>query len=145
MIFPLRRFFSSVLFSLLLSLAMYLKCSVKPLFCKASGYIGVKTFSFDDISDIRFFIDFDNCFNGFLYGWKVLVSILSCTSRKFTIRRLAWIVILRSQSLNTFTIAFLLRSVSGPERFRRRPSPSSLYDPTWVTWHELYHPITVQY
>ena len=41
MIFLLRHFFSSVLFSLLLSPEVYLSCSVKPLFCKVSWYIGI--------------------------------------------------------------------------------------------------------
>ena len=58
------------------------------------------------------------------------MSRLTCTSRKFPIRRLAWIVILRRQSLNTFTIAFPLRYVCGSERFRKAPSASSLYNPT---------------
>ena len=52
MICLLDRFFSSVIFCLSLPLAMYLSCSVKPHFCKATWYIGtdcVKTFLFNDI------------------------------------------------------------------------------------------------
>ena len=48
---------------------------------------------------------------------------LSCTSKKFTIFRLVWVVIVRPQSLNTFTLAFHLRFVCGPERFRNSSLP----------------------
>ena len=58
------------------------------------------------------------------------MSKLSCTPKKYAIRRLVWIAILRPQSLYTVTMAFLLPSVCVSERFCYTPSPSSLYNAT---------------
>ena len=132
MICLLDRFFSSVIFSLSLPLAMYLSCSVKPLFCKATWYIGtdsVKTFLFNDIWHTFFywfwqlfqygcgvtgiFVDV-NWIIIWLFIW-LLSTRLSCASRKITIHRLAWIVILGPKSLNIFKIPFFLRSACGPK------------------------------
>ena len=67
---------------------------------------------------------------GFIYGRNWFCCRLSWTSRKSTTCALVSIVIDKPWSLKSFIIYFFFRSVSGPDKLRNTPRPSSRYSPT---------------
>ena len=78
-------------------------------------------------SMVRVFIDVDKMsvwYGSFLFGSYVLLRKSKVISRKFTICKLALMVILRPQPLNDFITFFFTLSVFGPGK------PSSLHKPT---------------
>ena len=76
---------------------------------------------------VRVFIDVDKIsvwYGSFLFGSYVLLRKSRVMPRKFTICKLALMVILRAQPLNDFITFFFTLSLFGPGK------PLSLHNPT---------------